>query len=86
MKEINLNFKFKGLDGTELDDNAGVLVAKLLSASNTKTPIKFWEWAVKFHIGQTIEITTDDLKLLREFINDTEVLTALSKAQLLEKL
>jgi len=86
MKEINLNFKFKGLDGKELEQNAGTLLSTLLSNSNTKTPVKFWEWAVKFHGGQTIEITTDDLKLLRDFINDTEALTALAKAQILDKL
>lgn len=86
MKEVNLNFKFKGLDGKELDQNAGTLMANLLSNSNTKTPVKFWEWAVKFHAGQTLEITTDDLKLLRDFIENSEALTALAKAQILEKL
>lgn len=86
MKEVNLNFKFKGLDGKELEQNAGTLLANLLSNSNTKTPVKFWEWAVKFHGGQTLEITTDDLKLLRDFVEGSEALTALAKAQILEKL
>jgi len=41
---------------------------------------------VKFHGGQTLEITTDDLKLLKDFVNDSEQLTALAKAQIIEKL
>lgn len=86
MKEINLNFKFKGLDGNELDQNAGILLANLLSNSNTKTPVKFWEWAVKFHKGGQLELTTDDLKLLNDFVNDSESLTALAKAQIIERL
>jgi hypothetical protein len=86
MKEVNLNFKFKGLDGKELEQNAGTLLANLLSNSNTKTPVKFWEWAVKLHKAEAFEITTDDLKLLRDFIEGSEALTALAKAQILEKL
>ena len=86
MKQVNLNFKFKGLDGKELDQNAGELLANLLSNSNTKTPVKFWEWAVKFHKGEPMELTTDDLNTLKVFIENSEALTALAKAQILEKL
>lgn len=86
MKSVNLNFKFKGLDGKELEQNAGTLLATLLSNSNTKTPVKFYEWAVKFHKAEAFDITADDLKIFRDFINDSEQLTALAKAQILEKL
>jgi len=86
MKEVNLNFKFKGLDGKELEQNAGALLSNLLSNSNTKTPVKFWEWAKEFHNGQSLKMATDDLKLLKDFVNDSEQLTALAKAQIIEKL
>lgn len=88
MKEVNFNVSLTDLSGKEIEptQNMGKLVAQVLSNSNGKTPVKFWGWAKEFNAGQTLKITEDDLKLLRDFINDHEGLTALSKAQILEKL
>ena len=86
MKEINLNFFFKGLDGKDIKENAGLFIAKALSTSASKNPVKFWAWANEFHSGQTVKMDADDIKLLADFVKDHEVITVLAKAQILEVL
>ena len=85
MKELNFNFALKDLSGNEIpDSNAGKLLASLLSNDNGKNPAKFWAWAQEFYGGQTVKIDNQDLDLLKTLVTDSQQLTALSKAQILE--
>ena len=85
MKKLNFNFLLKDLLGNEIADaNAGKLLANLLSSDNGKNPMKFWTWAMAIFKGESIEVDGQDKDLLKTFITDSDKLTSLSKAQLLE--
>lgn len=85
MKEVNLNFNLKGVDGTELPEaNAGKLVAKLLAESNKGDALKMFAWAKELHSGNALKLDPSDTKILSEFISTSEMLTNLAKAQIVE--
>ena len=85
MKEVNLNFNLKGVDGTELPEaNAGKLVAKLLAESNKGDALKMFAWAKELHAENVLNLDPSDIKVLSDFILTTENLTNLAKAQIVE--
>lgn len=84
MKELNFNFELKGLDGSSLNENAGKLLANVLSSDTGKNPVKFWGWAQLIFSGKSINIDGQDMEILKNLIMDNNQLTALSKSQLLE--
>jgi hypothetical protein len=85
MKEVNLNFNLKGVDGVELPEaNAGKLVAKLLAESNKGDALKMFAWAKELYSGNTLNLDPSDAKILNEFISTSEMLTNLAKAQIVE--
>lgn len=87
MKEVNLNFLLKGIDGKELDQaNAGKLVAKLLAESNKGDALKMFAWAKELHAGNALKLDPSDVTTFKEFVLSNEFLTNLAKAQIVESL
>lgn len=85
MKEVNLNFNLKGVDGVELPEaNAGKLVAKLLAESNKGDALKMFAWAKELHSGGSLKLDPTDVTMLKDFILSNEMLTNLAKAQIVE--
>ncbi len=88
---MKLNFKkpFLDLDDKEIpDSDQGKALAQALSASLDPKEgdlIKYWEWALKCHKGQAIDLDKADQKKFREFIEKTNF-NVLVKAQLIQTL
>ena len=85
--KVQLNKNLLGLDGQEIENShMGKLVASTLAGANKGDAAKFWHWSVKFYAGEELELDPSDLETLRNFIKDSEQLTILSKAQILNQL
>jgi hypothetical protein len=85
MKELNFNFALKDLSNKEIpDSNAGKLLANLLANDTGKNPIKFFTWGQLFYAGQTVKIDSQDIDLLKNTILESQAITAMAKAQMLE--
>lgn len=89
MIKIDLNWKFKGLDGKEMvgeDEavHAGKFLASALSAQReSKSPEKNWEWSLTLFKKQPLVVDTADFKDLRAFISSHKAFFAIAQAQLL---
>jgi hypothetical protein len=64
----------------------GKLVASTLAGTNKGDAAKFWHWSTKFYAGEEVELDPSDLETLKNFIKESEQLTNLSKAQILQQL
>lgn len=85
--KIQLNKNLIGLDGQVIDQsNMGKLLATILSSSNKGDALKFWSWAVKLHAGEQLDLDPSDAETLKNFVKESEQLTILSKAQILQEL
>lgn len=84
--KLDLNHNYKNLDGNDLPDgNIGQQVAKILCGTTPGIePIKAFDWALQLNKEGFLEIDRADLKNLTKFIESTEALTNLAKAQLLK--
>ena len=69
--KLNLNIKVVDLDGKEIPDaNLGKIIARDLFFSSEKdNALKFFEWAQKLHIGEPIDLDTQDHATFTNFIN-----------------
>lgn len=83
MKKLDFNFKFKNLDGKELNENAGKTLANLLAAETQGDSIKQWSLATRIYSGEPIEVDESDKAMIVELVRSTQGLTALAKSQLL---
>jgi hypothetical protein len=82
--KLDLNFKFKDLDGNEGGENAAKLAAQILCVKpEGMAAVKAYELALKLHKDGEAEIDSEDLKAFRNVVEKTEGLTALAKAQIL---
>ncbi len=79
---IDLNFKVKSLDGTELE-YAGKLVANALVSQTKGDAVKYLGWALKLYEGKSLDLDKSDTDNLKNFIKDNDNLTVLSKGQVL---
>lgn len=88
MQTVNLNFKFKGLDGIEPTDGleANKTVANLLAGAAKGDPLKFYSWAQSLWNGKSLELDPSDTKTFKTFIEENAALNILMKAQILEAL
>lgn len=85
--KVQLNKNLLGLDGQEIENShIGKIVASTLAGANKGDAAKFWHWSTKFYAGEELELDPSDLETLRNFIKDSEQLTILSKAQILQQL
>ena len=82
--QLNFNLPLKNLDGTVIRENAGQVLAHDLVNTPKGDPIKHYDWALRLHKGETIELDKSDTAYLKKFISDSQTITILAKAQLLE--
>jgi|SRR5690625_3535974 len=94
--KIDLNFNLKNLSGEDLItgkgengettyQNAGKLLANLLVGQTEGDTIKYYDWALKLHGGNAIDLDRSDQDKLKKFIEGNKQMTILAKAQILEK-
>lgn len=82
--KINLNKNFVNLDGKEIENNnIGKLVAELLAQSTKGNCLKFWDWAIKLNSGKGLDLDPSDAQTFKSFIENSENLVVLAKAQIL---
>ncbi len=87
--KINFNALLKNLDGKDMmDGGETVKLGRLLGTQLIQTPkgevLKHYDWAMKMHHGEPIELDKTDVEYLEKFIKDHEAMPILWKAQLLE--
>lgn len=85
---MKLNLNFDLLDLTEkpiVGENAGRIVASVLASETKGDALKLWEWALKLHKGEELELDSSDSETLKNFIKNTDSLTIILKAQVLKK-
>jgi hypothetical protein len=84
MSKLNLNVNLKGLDGKEIENsNAGKLVANLLASDNKGDAMKKFSIAQKLYNGETLDLDPSDKQMLKTFVEASEQMTVLAKAQVL---
>ena len=85
--KINLNSALLDLDGNEIaDSNMGKILAQLLISETKGDALKFWDWAMKLHKGEILDLDKSDQEVFKNFVKETEKLPIITKAQILEKL
>ena len=85
--KINLNSALVDLDGKEIaDSNMGKILAQLLISETKGDALKFWDWAMKLHKGEVLDLDKSDQEVFKTFVKETEKLPIITKAQILEKL
>lgn len=82
---MDFNFNLLDLEGKEIADaNAGKLLANILVSANKGDAMKYWTWAQKMYAGKVLELDPSDTETLKNFVKESEQLSILAKAQLLE--
>ena len=85
--KINLNSALLDLDGNEIaDSNMRKILAQLLISETKGDALKFWDWAMKLHKGEILDLDKSDQEVFKNFVKETEKLPIITKAQILEKL
>jgi hypothetical protein len=94
--KIDLNFNLVSLEGKEIEmprkqneqpqyQNAGQLVAQMISGLNKGNSIKLFDWAIKLWNKEALEVDEVDFDVLKALIEEDQNLTVLSKAQILKR-
>jgi hypothetical protein len=82
--KLNFNFNLTDLDGKELEGaNAGKLLANTLIQQTKGDAVKYWEWALALNKGEILDLDSSDQETLKNFIKDSETITILAKAQVI---
>lgn len=79
MKEVNLNFDLLALDGSKAAI-AGEVIAGLLMSEVKGDAVKFFDWAIKLNKGEIVSMDTSDVNKLKSLVENSERLTVLVKA------
>jgi cell division septal protein FtsQ len=84
-KIINLKVPLIDLDGKEVEREVtlGKILANQLVSSTEGDPLKFFDWAMRFNKGETVELDRSDYEKLKDFVTKSKTLTNLSKGQIL---
>lgn len=80
-----MNFEIGNLDGTKIG-NAGAIVGQHLVLTNKGDALKFYAWAMSFHKGEPVVLDASDFRKLRDWVEASETLSILVKAQVLNYL
>ena len=84
MIKIDLNVKLKGLDGNDIPGEIiGKNIANVLVSENKGDALKYYDWAVKLYKGEPINVDRADFDKIKAFINDSDRIAILLKAQAL---
>ena len=70
-------------DGTEVELTMGKALAPMLAGARKGDALKMFNWALKLHNGEEVELDESDKETLRAFIKADESITNLFEAQLL---
>lgn len=87
---MNFTKPLKDLLGSPLLDETGkeilmnIVLANQLVQSNVGDAVKFYGWALKLAEGKELDLDKSDKSTLKSFIDLSDKLTILAKAQLLE--
>lgn len=86
--KVDLNKPLLDLEGNAVSGEGaaplGKILATLMMQSNKGNPVKMYGWAQCLFSGKEIDIDKGDKKVLEDFIRDSETVTNLAKAQILE--
>lgn len=85
MKTINLNFSINNLEDVAVG-NAGKIIAGQLVSCTKEDALKFYDWATALYKEKEIKVDASDFTKIKDFIINSEVLTILTKAQVLKYL
>ncbi len=84
MSKIDLNKNLVDLEGKEIPNaNAGKLVANLLAQDNKGDALKKFGIAQKLYNGDKLDLDASDTQMLKTFVEASEQMTVLAKAQIL---
>lgn len=92
MKTVDLNFELIGLNGESVKNEkqesvtAGDLIAGLLISEVKGDAVKFFDWAMTFNKKQTVQMDNSDVKKLRDLVENSEKITVLVKAPVMNYL
>ena len=87
MIKINLSNAVLDLSGVSIPDmTLGKLVGNQLAASNKGDALKYYDWALSLYKGEDILVDKSDFKRIKEFVENSEQLTNLVKAQTIKVL
>lgn len=85
MPKLDLNFQLLSVSGKPIEGTtAGKVLANAISQSNKGNAIKLWDWALKFFNDEPVTVDNSDLDLLTGMVEDSQILSVLSKAQILK--
>jgi hypothetical protein len=84
--KLNLDKQLLNLKGQPLENKLDEILADELAMSNVGRPAKMMAWAIKLMNDGEIEVDNDDLKFLKDFVENRSRLINLAKAQLLEEI
>lgn len=83
--KIDFNKPLLDLDGKELPDtNIGKILANVLCSQTKGDALKLYDWGRSMYKGEILDLDRADQDLLKSQIKDSESLTILAKAQMLE--
>lgn len=90
MNTTNFNFDIPvtGLDGKQLTNETGGMtlggvLAPVIAGQSKGDALKLFGWALAMYKGETLTLDQSDQNTLKDFIRESENLTVLAKAQLL---
>lgn len=87
LNKIDLSFNLKDLKGNEIEKNAGELLADALAMkAEGISPTKAWDWATTLYKEHIINVDNSDKAWLKQYVEKSESLAVLSKAQILNAL
>lgn len=83
--KLNFDFLLKNLDGADIENaHAGKSLANSLVSVAKGDAFKHYEWSKNLYAGKIIDLDKSDQKYLQDFITNSDTMTILAKAQMLE--
>lgn len=86
MRTIDLNKPLIDLDGNDSALTQGKLAAQAIAASQSGDALKLWGWAKLLHAGKPLELELPEIELLVKTVNESPLLTVISRAQIITNL
>jgi hypothetical protein len=88
-KKINFNVPVLALDGSHLTDGnkeltLGAILSPVIAQQTKGDALKLFGWAIAIYKNEDLILDKSDQNMLKDFINSSENMTVLVKAQLLE--
>lgn len=82
---VNLEMQpVKDADGKDL--TIGKVLANSLVSQGKGNALRFWDWAKAMYNAKHVDLSRSDIKELKDFVESSDTLTVMSKAQMIEVL